>query len=335
MNPRIRPLITATATLALLPALAACTAQADERAGRGVRVENCGEQVAFPAPAKRLFVNDSNMISMVLAIGAGPQVAAVSSLSRDRAVLTEHYGAAVGRLDEVAKEYPSLETVVAARPDVVVAGWNYGYDQTKNLTPATLRERGIAAYTLTESCRQGDGDARGVEEPWAALDDDLRNLGDITGRRAQAREVRTDIDTRLRTLRAAPQATRPPTVLVFDSGQSAVFTSGSFGAPQAIIEAGGGVNAMADVDDTWTEVSWERVATSRPDAVVFVDYPGQSFEQKVAVLRANPATRDLPAVRQGRFLNLPYALWTSGPLNIDAAERVRESLEGWGLVPRD
>ncbi|MDP3891576.1 ABC transporter substrate-binding protein, partial [Nocardioides sp.] len=116
-------------------------------------------------------------------------------------------------------------------------------------------------------------------------------------------------------------------------GEKAIFTSGAFGAPQAIIEAAGGRNAVADVKDTWTEVSWERLAAAEPEAFLFVDYPGQTFEQKVAILQSHPATRDLPAVRQERFLNLPYAMWTSGPLNIDAAERVREALEGWDLVP--
>lgn len=102
---------------------------------------------------------------------------------------------------------------------------------------------------------------------------------------------------------------------------------------QAILEAGGGHNAMVDLKDTWTEVPWESLAASKPDAFVFVDYPGQTFAQKVAVLKANPATRDLPAVKEDRFLNLPYAMWTSGPLNIDAAEEVRSTLEKWGMVP--
>jgi iron complex transport system substrate-binding protein len=50
------------------------------------------------------------------------------------------------------------------------------------------------------------------------------------------------------------------------------------------------------------------------------------------VLRARDGIQDLPAVQQDRFLNLRYGLWTSGPLDIDAAEQVRKALEGWGLV---
>lgn len=298
-----------------------------------VSVPNCDAEVDFPSPAQKMFVNDSNLISMVLALGAEDQVAAVASIGSDEAVLTEHYGAAVGGLNQVSDDYPSLETVIAARPDVMVAGWDYGYDETKQLTPETLAERDIAAYVLTESCRQAGGETRGIVDPWTALRDDMTNLGKITGREDTATEVVADFDSRLAALDEAPRADEDPVLFVFDSGERAVFTSGAYGAPQAVIDTGGGRNAMSDLEDTWTEVSWERLAAARPEAFVFVDYPGQTFEQKVAVLKANPATKDLPAVKEERFLNLPYAMWTSGPLNIDAAEEVRAALEEWELVP--
>jgi iron complex transport system substrate-binding protein len=93
------------------------------------------------------------------------------------------------------------------------------------------------------------------------------------------------------------------------------------------------VNALADLDDTWTAVSWERVAAADPDAFLFVDYPPQTVAEKIALLEARPGISALPAVTERRFLNLPYALWTSGPLNVDAAEQVRKQLERWNLVP--
>lgn len=315
--------------------LAGCSAGTDESAASDtVTVTNCEQKVDFPLPAQRLFVNDSNLMSMVLALGAEDQVAAASSISSAEKVLEQYYGDGVQSVKQVSDEYPSLETVIAAKPDVMVAGWNYGYDESKKVTPDSLVKYDIAAYVLTESCRQADGKARGIVDPWTALRDDMTNLGEITGKEKKAEQVVADFDKRLKKLADAPSASEQPSVFVFDSGEKAVFTSGVYGAPNAIIEAGGGMNAMSDLADTWTEVSWERLAASKPDAFVFVDYPGQTFEQKIAVLKANPATKDLPAVKEGRFLNLPYALWTSGPLNIDAAEQVRAALEEWGLAPK-
>lgn len=327
-----RPLPALLGAIALLST--ACGAPAAQPNAATVTITNCGSQASFPSPAKRLFVNDGNLIAMTLALGAQEQIAAVSSVQRDAPTLKRHYGDVVDKLNSVAPEYPSRETVLAQRPDVMVAGWSYGYAEEKQLTPATLRQQNVAAYILTESCRQADGKAaRGVVEPWQALREDLANLGRITGRGEAAERVTKDLDARLAALRAAPKPAKAPTVFLFDSGTDTVYSSGRFGAPEAIITDAGGRNALSDVDDTWTKVSWERVAAARPDAFVFVDYPPQSYADKVAQLKARAGINELPAVQEGRFLNLPYALWTSGPLNIDAAEQVRKALEGWNLVP--
>jgi iron complex transport system substrate-binding protein len=189
-------------------------------------------------------------------------------------------------------------------------------------------------YQLSEACRQMPGQAaRGTMDPWVALDTDLRNIGIITGNAEQGARAADDIAERLEKLRAAPQPERKPTVFLFDSGTDTIFSSGMFGGPQGIIDAAGARNATEDVRDTWTTVSWERIATADPDLIVFVDYPGQTVEEKIAALRANPASRNLRAVRENRFINLPYAMWVSSPLNIDAAEILRSVLEKHGLAP--
>ncbi|MEO9323976.1 ABC transporter substrate-binding protein [Nocardioides sp. C4-1] len=337
--------MTTRSTLAVLAlplaalALAACgetvpRSTDDGAAAETVTVENCGADLVAPSPASRLYVYDGGMIAMTLALGAQDQVAGIAGIGDDVAVLGQAYGAdVVSGLPVAADERPTLENVIAQRPDVVVAGWNYGWDEDSNLTPAGLADRDIVGYTLTESCRQDDGEARGVVGPWEALRTDLTNLGAITGRDDRAADLVADLDARLARLEAAPRASEPPTVFLMDSGTTAPFSSGSFGGPQGIIEAAGARNATEDVADTWTTVSWERVVASQPDYVAFVDYPGQAFEDKVRVLRSHPGTRDLPAVREGRFLNLPYAAWVSSPLNIDAAEQLRAALEDAGLVP--
>lgn len=332
-----KPMALVAGLVAATVALAGCGSDGDratEASQDTVTVTNCGEDETFPSPAERIFVNDSNMVSMLLAIGAEDQIAAVSSMERDKDILATVYGKNIVQSLNVAnKDKPTPENVIAHKPDVFFAGWNYGYDEQQNLTPDGLADRDIAAYTLSESCRQGDGSARGTMPAWQALTTDISNLGKITGRQDSAGAVVDDIKKRLDALESAPSADTSPTVLLFDSGTKEITTSGSFGGPQAIINAAGAKNTAGDIDDTWTSISWERVAAAEPDFIAFVDYPGQTFDDKVKQLRANSATKDLPAVKQERFLNLPYAMWTSGPLNIDAAELLRKNLEEASLVP--
>ncbi|EWC60908.1 ABC transporter (iron.B12.siderophore.hemin), periplasmic substrate-binding component [Actinokineospora spheciospongiae] len=329
-RPRPRALLCA-ALLTAVPALAGCGGGEQPAAANRVTVDNCGEQVPFPSPAQRLFVNQGNRVATVLALGAADQVAAVSSLGDDRAVLGAAYGTeVVDGLNLTTDGQPSLENVVAQRADVVVSWFSDGAD----VTPDRLAARSIAAYQSTEGCKRGSGDARGTVEPWAALNTDLRNLGRITGRDREAEAAVADIGARRDALAAAPAAPDRPTVFLFDRGTTDVYSSGAFGAPQAIIEAAGARNALGDLQESWTSVSWERIVAADPDFIAFVDYKRQSYQDKVDVLRTNPATRDLPAVVEGRFLNLPFAMWTSSPLNIDAAEHLRAGLESRGLLPR-
>lgn len=273
------------------------------------------------------------MVAMVLALGAQDQIAGITSNEDSKDAQATAYGQdVVDGLHVVSNQYPTMENAIAAKPDVVISGWNYGFSEEKNFTPDGLKAHDIAPYVLSESCRQHDG-ARGTMPPWEALYADLDNLGRITGREEDADDVVADIKDRLEALEQAPQTTDAPTVFLFDSASKGIFTSGSFGAPQAIIEAAGAKNATEDVNDTWTEVSWERLVTSEPDFFVFVDYSGPSYRDKVTALESNPATKNLPAVKEQRYLNLPISVWTSSPLNIDAAEHLRMALEAHDLVP--
>lgn len=346
-----RHTVAASAALALSGVLAACGSSASPGASGStspapagtasirsadgkVTLTNCGQEATYAAPVRKLFANDGNIISIALAAGARAEISAVSSLERDKDVIALKYPGQLDGLNVVNAKYPTLENIIAATPQVVFAGWGYGFSEAKNLTPDTLKGHGISTYLLSESCRSGDGTKRGTIKPWDALAGDIAAIGALTGHDDVARAAVEDIAQRRAALGALPKPDKAPVVFLFDSGKDTVFSSGSFGAPQAIIEAAGGTNALSDVSNTWTKVAWERLTAADPDLIAFVDYPPQTYDEKVALLRANPASAHLKAVKEGRFVNLPYAMWTSGPLNIDAAEHLRQGLEHYGLAPK-
>lgn len=296
-------------------------------------ISNCGQEVSFPADPS-LLVHDSGIVSIALAAGTKDNIQGVTVIGSNRDIMAAKFGEdTINSLNLISEDPLSLEQIVALQPDVFVAGWNYGFNESAGLTPELLEQRGIGSYLLTESCRQEGTTQRGIVEPWEALDDDLRNLSELAGDPKLAEDTIADTKDRLAALNEAPQAEETPTVFLFDSGSDTIFTSGRFGAPQAIIEAAGARNQTENIDDTWTTVGWEVLAAQAPDVIAFVDYEGQSFEDKVALLKANPVTRDLPAVQENRFINLNYAMWVSSPLNVDAAEIVRKAMERFQLVP--
>lgn len=300
-------------------------------AQEAVTVENCGEDVEFRAPVQKMFVNDSNILSIAIEAGAADHVSAATVREGHRQLLSNVYGDEANDINYVA-ERPDLETVVAEDPEMMFAGWNYGFKDETPLNPSGLAEHGIDSYLLSETCRSGEG-TRGTMDPWVALRTDLLNIGEIAGDSDRAQSVVDDVDSRLEALSDAPQPDEVPTAFLVDSANDTIFTSGSFGGPQGILEAAGVRSATEDVADTWTDVSWEKIATENPDVLVFVDYEAQSYEEKLEALRTHPTTRDLEAVKEERFINIPYVMWCSGPLNIDAAEIVRKGLESFDLVP--
>lgn len=318
--------------------LTACGSDGDTTSGAGsdagaITVENCGEDLTVDGPVTEMYAYDGGIISIALAAGARDELVAVTGMARDQDLLQLAYpDDRVDELTVVGGEFPTLENVLAVDPQVFFAGYDYGFSESRNLMPEMVAERDITPYLLSETCLQDDG-ARGTMDAWTALTTDIANIGELTGHADTARAVIDDIAQRRSALEEAPQGDDETTVFLFDSGTDAIFTSGSFGGPQAIFDSAQVTSATADVEDTWTEVGWERLAASDPDIIFFVDYPGQSYEEKVAVLEANPASRDLTAVKEKRFVNLPYAMWVSGPLNIDAAEWVRKAVEHFDLAP--
>lgn len=93
------------------------------------------------------------------------------------------------------------------------------------------------------------------------------------------------------------------------------------------------VVVLHELEDTWTEVGWERLAAADPDVIYFVDYPRSDAPAEGRHPQGNPASRNLTAFEEERFVNLPYAMWVSGPLNIDAAEWSASPSSTSGLHP--
>ncbi len=185
----------------------------------------------------------------------------------------------------------------------------------------------MKVYELSESCAQ-------IGEPRrASLDElyrDLRNLGRIFDVEPRAERLVASLQARIERARAGiPANAEAPRVFLYDSGEDRPFTSGRLGMPQALIEAAGGRSVTDDVAASWTQVNWESVVARDPQVIVIVDYGETSAAQKQRFLEENPALRSLTAIRERRFIVLPYNQATPGIGNAAAIETLVA-----GLHPR-
>ncbi|AVT12606.1 ABC transporter substrate-binding protein [Paracidovorax avenae] len=313
--------------MALLPAaVAAGVAPPDAGAAFPVTVSNCGEPLRIERPPRRLVVHDLNMTEMALALGLRPVLVGVTGITGWYKQTGEALLRTLDGVPELAPKYPTMETLVAARPDLFFAGWYYGMQPGGEVTPATLARRGIQTLVLTESCAQNQAD-----KPRATMDllyGDVLRLGQVFGRTAEAQRL---VDGWRARAAAAdrPALAHRPGVFVYDSGEDKPFTAGRAAMPTALIDAAGGRNVLDDLPMSWGTAAWEAVAQRNPQFVILLDYQnGQGPDHLERVLREHPAMRLTDAVRDGRFIVLRYAELTPGPANIGAIEKIARALRG-------
>jgi len=69
-----------------------------------------------------------------------------------------------------------------------------------------------------------------------------------------------------------------------------------------LIRRAGGVNVFEDLPKTWNTVNWEAVVEADPDIIIINDYGSTLLDEKIQVLKTNPALSDLKAVQNDNFV---------------------------------
>lgn len=308
----------------LLLALSLGAAQAFAEATHyPLTITSCNREVTFKQAPKHALSHDINMTQMMLALGLKPRMVGYSGISGWKAV-TPQMSALLDGLPELAAKYPSVETLLNANVDFFFAGWDYGMRVGGDLTPQTLAPLGINVYELTESC------AFVMKRPAASLEGtytDLRNLGRIFDVQDRANALIARMQEQV----AQVQKDLPrdkPRVFLYDSGEDRAMTSGRLGMPQALIDAAGGRNILDDVEASWTRINWETVVERNPQVIVIVDYSEVSAEQKQQFLLNNKALQGVDAIKNQRFIVIPYVQATPGIDNVLAVETLAKGFHG-------
>ncbi|MFE7530097.1 ABC transporter substrate-binding protein [Kitasatospora sp. NPDC057542] len=320
----------AVATTALLAlGLTACGAEiapqeaATASAHYPVTVRNCGDELTFDRKPARVVTNDVGITELMLSLGLADRMAGYV-MPDDK-----------GRIDKVAwkdgyqqtawlsKQQITKEIALDARADLVFAGWHYGFDEGRGVTPQAFKALGIDSYVLSESCRSGKGTERGVMDPLEALYTDLANLGEIFDVKDRADKLIADFKAQIA---AVPQPGRRPSVFLYDSGQDKPYTAGKFAAANEIIAKAGGTNVMGDLTDSWVTAGWESVVQRDPEVIVINDYATPGAEEKRKFLKTFPALANVSAIRNDRIFVMDYVDLVESPRNPAAISALAEYL---------
>ena len=246
------------------------------------------------------------LTEMLFAIGAGPQVVAVSNF--------DEFPPAVQTLPRVgALLDPDTERILALRPDMVVV-----YGSQSDLLAQFARAR-----VRTFAYRHG-----GI----STILDSIRELGAVTGNDDRAARLVRDLQSRLDGVRARVKGrARPRVLLVFERQPKTlreVYVSGGRGFLQEMLEIAGGENVFADVARESVQPPLETILARAPAIVLEVRAEGLIPARALAGERdVWSAIGSIPAVRNGRvhFLSGDY-LVVPGPRFADATEALARVL---------
>ena len=274
-------------------------------------LDNCGVEVVVPAPPQRVVTIKSSATEMLLALGVGDRI--VGTGFPDGPVPEPWADAAEG-LPVLSDRVPSAEVVLGAEPDLVYAGWESNLSADGAGDRATLADLGVATYVAPSACK--DPAHQPDRLTFDLVFDEIREVGELLG----VPEAAEELVARQRTeLAAVTPDDRGLTALWYSSGTDIPYVGAGIGAPQMLMDAVGLENIAAGVADTWSSFSWEQVAADDPDVIVLVDAAWNSAQAKRELLATNPATANLTAVRQERYLVVPFPASEAGVRNVPAA----------------
>ncbi|MBD7994265.1 putative F420-0 ABC transporter substrate-binding protein [Arthrobacter sp. Sa2CUA1] len=299
------------------PAAAAPTGEtaAPETPAYPLTLDNCGTPVTLSAAPERVVTIKSTSTEMLLALGLGGKI--VGTAFSDGPV-PEVWAPATAP-PVLAEKVPSREAVLALEPDLVFAGWESNFSADGAGERTQLAELGINSYVSPAACQE-DGyrpDPLTFDDVFASITE----AGDLFGAPEAAQEL---VDAQRTELAGIQRSEAGLTALWYSSGSDTPYVGAGSGAPQLMLEAAGLENIAADIKQAWSPYSWEAVAAADPDVIVLVDSAWGSVEKKKAVLESHPVISQLTAVREGRYLVVPFAASEAGVRNVETVRSLAD-----------
>lgn len=294
------------------------TTPGPSRAAEPSTVDNCGTEVTIGPPPQRIITIKSSTLELLLALGAGDRI--IGSAFSD-GPLPDHLAHAGEDIPVLSDKLPSKESVLALEPDLVYAGWESNFSLEGVGERDALEKLGVTTYVAPAACK-----APGYMPDPLTFDvvfDEFEEAGKLVGEEVAARALVADQRAQLA---AITPDDRDMTAVWYSSGKAEPYVGGGIGAPQMIMSAAGLDNVFADVHDTWTSTSWELVAEANPDVLVLVDSAWNTAEAKIDLLKSDPVTATIDAVKNDRFLIVDFPATEAGIRNVEAVATLVDDL---------
>lgn len=317
--PRIARAIAATSVGALL--LAGCAAAPSEpepeATAGSVSIENCGRELTFDSASERVVGLWQPVNETLLALGLEDRIVAFAG---NYTALRSDLAPQAEGIPEIGTglAWPSREVLLTQEPDFVVSELieGFAFDESQGYaTVAQIEETGAQVYA-TSACTFDDSLTKSIDTVFA----DLENLGQIFGVEDRATEIIDDLSARRDAVEEAVAGRDLVRVAFYNGGEGPLFVLSGGVWGDSITTAGGESVFPSDA----FQVSLEEFAASDAEVILVGTYDGQDFETLRDFLVAT--FPELPAVRDGRIVEVPTIETEASVRVMDGLERIANAL---------
>jgi iron complex transport system substrate-binding protein len=266
-----------------------------ETATREVR-DDLGRKVVVSEKIDRAVSLAPNLTEMIFAIGAGDRLVGVTTYC--------DYPAEATTKEKVGDtQTPNVERIIALRPQIVFVSTASQLEAFSR----TLEEQGIAVYVTNPTT---------LEHVFK----NLRQFGELFGRRDAAEELVTSLSARANAVRRKNRERQAKVRVFIQISNEPLFTIGKDSFLTELLEQAGGTSVTKDVPTGYPKLSKETAAALDPEVIILSD----SDDNR----EANAVFKDSKAVKTGRVHRINADIISRpGPRLVDALEEISRMLE--------
>ena len=288
-----------------------------------VVIENMGRTTTYEEAPETAVALSYSIAEIMVALGLEDKIVAIAPSMYILDQVSEEYRETVGSFPVLEGSYgvPTLETVLDTGAEFVF-GDAYSFYASGVGTAEDFEAAGVNIYA-TEGTYVEDATFENIYN-------DIINIGKIFRVEERAGELVAQLREREAAVEASVAGLEPVRVFYFDSdtgGGVDMSTVGDTGLQSLMLEMAGAENIFSDVEGQFVAVSWEDVVDRDPEYIIVCDYYGEGYaEEKIAELKANPATMDMDAVVNDRFIVVPGMAMFPSLECMDAVELIAAGL---------
>ncbi len=288
------------AAFAIAPFSQSPNASAGETRATRTVTDGAGRSVKIPAKVDRIVSLAPNLTETLYSLGLADKLVGDTSYCDipPEAKLKPHVG---------GPQNPSIEAIVALRPDLVFATTSINRPETVD----ALERLGVSVYTTDPHTVRG-------------MIDSFGRIADLAGAGEQGSALKANLNARLDALHAR-LASLPPVRVVFVVWLDPLITVGQNTFIADSLHWAGAESVVVS-HQNWPQLSFEEVVRLQPDYLVFASSHSGEGAVTAKDLRSRPVWKDLHAVQQDHIAIISDEIDRPAPGLIDAIEQLARKL---------